>query len=284
MPRLALLIAVIAVSFATPFVRLAAPASSLTVASGRVGIAALLLFALAPSAPRKFLGLPPRERWLIVLAGVCLGAHFGIWITSLYFTSTASSVTLVATQPVFAALLGSWFLGDAVGRRASIGIAIALAGTAVIAGTDWNVSARAVAGDAMALAGALLAAAYYIVGRRMRVSMDLLPYLAVVNLVAAVVLFGAAAAAGAEYAGFSWRVYAAIAAAAVVCSGVGHSLLNWSVRRTPAHLVTLAILGEPVGATLLAWAIVAEQPPWTAAIGGAIILAGIGVGFSRRSA
>ena len=283
MPRFALVIAVVAVSFAAPFIRLAEPASALTVASGRVGLAALLLNVIAPYALRRFWALPPRERWLVVGAGVCLGVHFGVWITSLYYTSTASSVTLVAVQPVFAAVLGRWFLGDAVGVREGVGISIALAGTAVIAGTDWGVSVRALAGDGMALAGAALAAAYYIIGRRMRDGMDLLPYLAVVNLVAAVVLFAAAGVADAKFVGFDWQVYAAIAAAAVVCSMLGHTLLNWSVRRSPAHLVTLAILGEPVGAALLAWALVSEQPPWAAAIGGAIILAGIGVGFSKRS-
>lgn len=238
---------------------------------------------IAPYALRRFWRLPPRERWLVVASGVFLGAHFGVWITSLYFTSTASSVTLVAVQPVFAAVFGRWFLGDRVGVREGIGIGIALVGTAVIAGTDWSVSVRALAGDGMALAGAALAAAYYIVGRRMREGMDLLPYLAVVNLIAAVVLFAAAGVADVRYLGFDWEVYAAIAAATVVCSMLGHTLLNWSVRRSPAHLVTLAILGEPVGAALLTWALVSEQPPWAAAVGGAIILAGIGVGFSKRS-
>ena len=75
-----------------------------------------------------------------------------------------------------------------------------------------------------------------------------------------------------------------MAGAAVVSELLGHTLRNWSGRRTPAHLVTLAILGEPVGASLLTWIIVAEQPPWTAALGGAIILVGIAVGFWRAPA
>lgn len=284
MPRLTLVAGVVAVSFAALFVRLAAPASGLAVAAGRLAIAAALLTAWSPRALARWWALPARERGLVALSGVCLGAHFGTWIESLYLTSTASSVTLVALQPVFAAALGHWLLRERVGAREAAGIAIAVAGTAIVAGGDWRADPRALAGDALALAGAALAAAYYIVGRRMRVAMDLVPYLAVVNLFGAGVLALAAAVAGVRITGFAWHVYAAIAGAAVVCSTFGHTLLNVSVRRAPAHLVSLAILGEPVGAALLTWIVVGETPPALAAAGGAVVLAGIAVGFSGRGA
>jgi drug/metabolite transporter (DMT)-like permease len=282
--RLALVVAVLSVSFAAPLVRLSAPAPALTVASLRVALAAVLLNLVAPRALISFFALPRRDRALTIIAGVLLGMHFGVWIGSLYFTSVASSVTLVAMQPLFAAIFGAFLLGDPVGRRAVLGIARALVGTVFLAGGDLRVSGEALVGDALAVLGAVTAAAYLVVGRRMRAATPLVPYLAVVNTVAALVLLAAALAAGAQLTGFSTGVYAAIAGCAVVPSLIGHTLLNWSVRRTPAHLVTLAILGEPVGAVALAWLLVGESPPWTAAIGGAIILGGIAVGFSRRAA
>lgn len=279
--RIALVLAVVSVSFAAPLVHLSHPASGLTVAALRIALAAVLLLIAAPRTVRVLWALPARERGLIVLSGLLLGLHFGLWIPSLYYTSVASSVTLVALQPLFAAIIGHAVLGDPVGRRAYVGIAIAVVGTAVLAGGDLRVSGRALIGDALALAGAAAAAAYLVVGRVMRVSLDLVPYLAAVNAVAGAALLAAAAVAGVRLTGFDAGVYAAIAANAVVPSLVGHTLLNWSVRRSPAHLVTLAILGEPVGAVLLTWAIVGEQPPAIAALGGAIILAGIAFGFSR---
>jgi drug/metabolite transporter (DMT)-like permease len=278
---MALAVAVLAISTAAPLVALAAPAPPLTVALARVGLAGVL-FALA--RPRDLVALralPPRELARIALAGVLLAAHFGAWITSLYLTSTASSVALVATQPVFAALLGAALLGDSVGRRAWLGIAIAALGCALIAAGDWG-DGTAGRGDALALAGACAVAAYLIIGRSLRASIPLVPYLAAVHLVAAVCLGGAVLFTGAPMAGFSYGVYAAMAAAAIVPSIVGHSLLNAAVRRAPAHLVTLAILGEPIGASLLAFAILGEVPPSTAAAGGAVILVGIAVGFARR--
>ena len=278
---LALFVAVGAVSLAAPLVRLASPAEGLSVAALRIAMAALLLNLLAPRALREFLALSSRERRLILAAGVLLGLHFGVWIGSLSFTSVASSVTLVALQPLFAALIGRAVLSDEVSRQQVAGMAIAIVGTAVLAGGDLRFGGRALFGDALALAGALTAAAYLVVGRQMRNAMPLLPYLASVNVVAGCVLMPAALIFGVRLFDFSGEVYAYIAAGAIVPSCVGHCLLNWSVRRAPTHLVSLAILGEPIGAIALSWLLLAEAPSITAAIGGAIILIGIGVGLRR---
>jgi drug/metabolite transporter (DMT)-like permease len=162
-------------------------------------------------------------------------------------------------------------------------MALAGIGCAVLAGGDLLVDPRAAGGDLLALAGAATAAAYLAVGRGMRARVPLTPYLAAVNLLAGLGLGVAAVATGVTWTGLGALSWAAMAAAAVVPSLVGHTLLNWSVRRTPTHLVSLAILGEPVGATLITWLAFAEVPPVAAAIGGAVILAGIRVGFARSS-
>jgi drug/metabolite transporter (DMT)-like permease len=276
-----LVVAVAAVSLAAPLVRAAAPAPALTVASLRIVVAAILFIIIARSSLGVLRRLSRADLLRITLAGLLMGAHFGVWITSLYLTSTAASVALVATQPVFAALLGRIFLGDRVGRRELVGIAIAGLGCVVLAGGDWASNPAALLGDLLAVIGAAAAAAYLVVGRSMGQRLPLLPYLAMVNLVAGVALLVAAVAAGARFTGYSDGVYLAIVANAIVCSAIGHTLLNWSVRRTPAHLVTLFILGEPVGASLLMWGFFAEAPPLHAVIGGVVILAGIAVGFAR---
>lgn len=224
-----------------------------------------------------------RDAARVALASACLAAHFGAWITSLHMTSTASSVALVATQPVFAALLGAVFLRDRVTRREWRGIAVAAAGCVVIAAGDAG-EGGALRGDLLALAGAAAVAAYLVVGRSLRVSIPLLPYLALVHLLASIPLAAAAFATGAEMAGFSAEIYAAMVAAAIVPTIVGHTLLNAAVRRAPAHLVTLAILGEPLGASLLAFTLVGEVPPATAVLGGGVVLVGIALGFVNRRA
>jgi len=276
-----LIAAVVALSTAAPLIRAAAPAPALTVAALRVSLAALALAALGARQLGTLARLDRRQQLMVAGAGLLLAIHFGAWITSLFVTSTAASLALVATNPVFAAGLGA-LLGDRVGRREWLGIVVAAAGCAILTGGDWQAGGDALIGDGLALIGAVTAAGYLVVGRSLRSALPLFPYLAAVNGVAGALLLVAALIAGVPMIGWPAGSYVAIAASALFASVGGHSLLNQAVRHTPAHLVALAVLGEPVGATLLTWATLGEVPPWTAAAGGAVILVGIGVGFVGR--
>lgn len=282
MPRsLALPLAILAISTGAPFARWAEPAPPIAIAALRVGIAAVLLFVVGRRELAGLRAIPRGDRPLIALSGGLLALHFGAWIASLSFTSTAASVALVCTNPIFAALFGR-LLGDRVTGRELGGIAIAAAGTAVLAGGDWRAGGDALIGDGLALVGAASAAAYLVVGRRLRTSVPLLPYLGCVNAIAAVALAVRAIASGADLASLPSHSYLACACAAVVASLIGHSLLNAAVRTTPTHLVALAVLGEPLGSSLLAWGAFGEQPPIHAAAGGAVVIAGIAIGFAGK--
>jgi len=272
---------VLAISTGAPFAKWGRPAPPLAIAALRVGVASLVLFAAGWRELRQLRTISPRDRPFVVLAGLLLAIHFGAWIASLELTSTAASVALVCTNPVFAALFGR-LLGDRVTRRELAGIAIAAVGCAVLAGGDWQAGPGAIAGDALALVGAAAAAGYLVVGRRLRTSVPLLPYLGTVNAIAAGALAIAAAFTGVSLVGLPAHTYVACASAGVVASFVGHTLLNAAVRTTPTHLVALAVLGEPICASLLAWAAFGEQPPLHAVAGGAVVLVGIAVGFARR--
>ncbi len=288
MPRprrvpLALLLAILAISTGAPFARWAAPSAPIAIAALRVAMAAVLLLAIGWRELGSLGRIAPRDRPLVVLSGVLLAVHFGSWIASLSFTSTAASVALVCTNPIFAALFGR-LLGDRVAPRELVGIAIAASGCAVLAGGDWQAGGKALIGDGLALIGAASAAGYLVVGRRLRTALPLLPYLGAVNTIAAVCLIGAALVLGAPLAQLPAQSYLACAGAALLASVVGHTLLNAAVRTTPTHLVALAVLGEPIGSSLITWAAFGEQPPIHAAIGGAVVLAGIAIGFVRWQA
>ncbi|TMQ13191.1 MAG: DMT family transporter [Deltaproteobacteria bacterium] len=277
---LALVLAVCAISTGAPFARWAQPAPALAIAALRVAIAAGLLFAAGWREIGGLVRIAPRDRPLVVLSGILLAVHFGAWIASLSFTSTAASVALVCTNPIFAALFGR-LLGDRVTRRELAGIAIAGAGCAVLAGGDWRAGGNALAGDGLALLGAASAVAYLVVGRRLRAAAPLLPYLGAVNAIAAVALVIAAVALGAPITALPAHSYLACAGAALFASFVGHSLLNAAVRTTPTHLVALAMLGEPIGSSLITLVAFGERPPLHAAVGGGVLLAGIAFGFVR---
>jgi drug/metabolite transporter (DMT)-like permease len=279
----ALVLAICAVSTGAPFARWAQPAPPIAIAALRVAIAAVLLLGAGwrdlASLPR----IAPRDRPLVLLSGALLALHFGSWIASLSFTSTAASVALVCTNPIFAALFGT-VLGDRVAPRELLGIAIAGAGCAVLAGGDWRAGGDALIGDGLALVGAASAAAYLVVGRRLRSALPLLPYLGAVNAIAAALLLLAATLLDAPVIALPAQAYVACACAALFASFIGHSLLNAAVRTTPTHLVALAVLGEPIGSSLITWIAFGEQPPIHAALGGGVVLGGIAIGFVRRQA
>ena len=279
---LALVLAICAISTGAPFARWAAPAPAVAVAALRVAFAAVLLLGAGWRDVPALARIAPRDRPLVALSGVLLAIHFGAWIASLSFTSTAASVALVCTNPIFAALFGT-LLGDRVTRRELAGIAVAAAGCAVLAGGDWRAGGDALIGDGLAVVGAATAAAYLVVGRRLRASVPLLPYLGAVNAIAAAALIATGAVLGAPILGLPGHAYLACAGSALIASFIGHSLLNAAVRTTPTHLVALAVLGEPVGSSLITWLAFGETPPAHAALGGAVILAGIAAGFVRRS-
>ncbi len=278
---LRLVLAIACVSTGAPFARWAAPAPPLAIAALRVGIASLLLFAAGWRELRKLAAIPRRDQMLVVASGALLGLHFGSWIASLSFTSTAASVALVATNPMFAALFGT-LLGDRVSRREIFGIVIAACGCAVLAGGDWQAGGTALLGDGLALIGAAAAAAYLVLGRRLRASVPLFPYLGAVNAIAAIGLVIAALITGAELTHLPAHSYLACVCAALVASFIGHSLLNAAVRVTPTHLVALAILGEPLCSSLITWVAFGEEPPIHAVFGGIIVIVGIAVGFVKK--
>jgi drug/metabolite transporter (DMT)-like permease len=273
-PYLALAAAVLCISFGSILVRLAA-APPLAVAFFRVFLASLLVspFAL-PALIRHWKRLPSRERFLLAVAGLSLAIHFATWIASLSYTSVASSVLLVNTTPLFTLGFSRLFLGERVPRVVSAAILIAMLGAGLIAAGDWAAGADSLYGDALALLGAVTLSAYHIVGRGLRDALPLGAYVLAVWSSASAVLAVFAAASRVSLVGFPGRTLAAFLALAVVPTLAGHGLVNRALRALPAPTVSLFLLGEPVGATLLALAIFGEMPTaWTLAGGGVVLAA-----------
>jgi drug/metabolite transporter (DMT)-like permease len=287
MPHLILIIAVLAVSAAPLLIRLAQPAPSLVIAASRVLIAALVLGLLGWKQWGDIIRLKRRDQWLILLSGLSLAAHFGLWIRSLSLTSTSASVALVATQPVFAGLMGYLVLREGFRRQELWGVFFAGIGCLVLAGGDLGgTSSDALWGDACAIGGAITVPIYLLVGRALRNRVPLFAYLSAVNAVA-----GAALVAGVFALGMTWtdirpqigsEELFAMLGLGLICSVLGHSLLNYCVRLVPVHLVSLGILVEPVLATISTWLVLHEVPSVHVGVGGAIIVLGIYLGFGWR--
>ncbi len=282
-PRVGLAVAVFAISCAAILIRWA-EAPPLVVGAYRLGFATPLFWTAAALA-RAPLGSGWTRGRLVALAAAaaCLAAHFGLWIASLGLTSVASSVLLVSTQPVFVALLGRALLGERVAARAAAGIALALAGTAAITGGNLRSPEGAWRGDLLALGGALAMAVHYLLMRRLRAHVALLPLMSLETPLAALLLFMAAAIAGEPLAGHPPRTYALCFLLALIPTAIGHTLLNWALRYMKAYEVNVVVLGEPVGATLLAFIFFGEWPPAYVLAGGALVLAGILLAWSQAA-
>ena len=286
-PGLILVVAVLAMSWGGPLVRYAT-APALAVAAWRVAFSALFIAVVILLRDRggTIRRLSGRDWILGILSGAFLAGHFWSWIASLSYTTVASSVVLVNTQPIFVALLSVAFLGERPTGRQWLGIGVAVAGAAVIGWGDFAGGPEPLLGDLLAVAGAVFVSLYYVIGRRLRQRLALWDYIAVVYGVAAAILLGATAALpGVAVTGYpvtDWLVFLALAAGPMM---IGHTGVNYALRYIPAYVANLALLGEPIGATLLAWWLpgIRERPSAQLVLGGALVLAGIGLGVRRRS-
>ncbi|MCR9162037.1 MAG: DMT family transporter [Nannocystaceae bacterium] len=282
----ALGLGVAAVSSAATVILMAAPLPAVLIAAGRVlvtGVALILLGVRDIARWTRAVRSRPALAGRTVVAGALLAVHFAAWIASLEMTTVLRSTALVALQPVFAGLLGR-VLGDRVSRWLYVGAAVSLGGTWVMVGGPAATAGGSLAGDGLALLGGAAAAAYLAVGRSVREEVPLRAYLGSVHLAAGVGLLLCAAVflqpAGAT---MSMRSALAVLYLGLVPGVVGHGLFNWVVRQVPVDRVALAILLEPVGATLLAWIVLGRGVTTMEAVGAGIVLGGVAVGSLGRS-
>jgi len=271
------------VSFAGPLVRLSA-ANPVTIAVWRLGFSLLIVsaFLIVTGEWRDWKRITSGELALAAAAGVSLALHFWAWNASIHLTTIAASVTLVSLQPVVVAAISAVALREAPTRWQLMGIAIAILGALVIAAPDlMNESAVAanapLLGNLLAVSGAVTAAIYYTIGRRLRRSLGIWAYVGIVYSTAFVALFLIAFAGRIPLAPQPSREIAIFAGLALGPMLIGHTGMNWALKFLPAYVVNLTVLGEPVGATLLGALIpsIRQIPPTSTLVGGAIVLGGV---------
>jgi len=290
-PKLAVGFGIIAVSAASIFIRFAQEeASSIVSASYRLGIATLVLIPISVFRHRRdFRNLSRRDLFLGFLSGIFLAAHFATWITSLEYTSVASSVVLATTTPLWVALFSPLILGEPISRQIKIGLIIALGGTIIIGLSDICViqgglvcpspaeffSGSAVWGDFLALLGAWGAAGYVMIGRKIRAKLSLIPYITFVYGIAAIILIVIMLIGSDPISGFSPATYTWLVLLALVPQLLGHSTFNWALGYLSAAFVSISLLGEPIGSTILAFILLQEVPTLVKIFGAILILGGI---------
>lgn len=295
-PILGITLGILAVSTASLFIRFAQQhVPSLAIAAYRLSIATLVI---APYALIRYKGeilALGRKEWLLgLLSGVFLAVHFATWITSLAFTTIASSVVLVATTPLWVALLAPLFLKEVPTRFVLFGMLLTFTGGIIVGLSDICpggncpplasfITGKAFIGDLLALAGAISAAGYMMVGRDLRKKVSLAAYTFIVYGVAAVLLLTTALLNGVALSGYPGRAFAWLILLALVPQLIGHSSFNWALRYFSAAFVSITLLGEPIGSTILAYIFLDEVPSPLKTFGAILILIGIIIASTRRN-
>lgn len=282
----ALLVGLVAVSMAGPFIVLSQVGPFALPAWRLLAVVALLLPFALPRLRADWAGLAPRDRGLLAFSGVLYGAHFVAFTAAFRFTTKESAVMLLAGQPLLGAAYGALFLGEAITRAMVAASSVAILGLLLFVRFDADRGEQALLGDALVLLCGLLIAICYGLGRRLRPRMSLVGYLSALYLVGGLTCLAGAVATGDPLGGYAPEGWFWLACAVVVSTLVGHSCFHYAVKFVPVFQVNLTILGEPVLALAVMAALrdrfpVLQTSELTVrqALGGAVLLLGVGLGL-----
>ncbi len=270
-PNLVMLVSIVAVSTASILIRWSdAPAVIIAMYRMIISVVMLLPFFIMNDGVAKLRERGARDILGLFGVGVVLAIHFASWITSLGMTSVASSVVFVHIDPV-----SHFFLKEKINGRVLAGIVISLIGVTIIALGDAGANEASLMGDLLALLGGLMLGIYLLGGRMFRRDLDLTTYVVPVYASAAVVLLLMSLLTGAQLIGYASRDYILFFLIALVPMIFGHTFYNWALRYVSAPVVSVSLLGEPVGASILAFFLLNEVPGNQVILGGVVTLAGI---------
>jgi len=275
-PYVALVVSIVAVSTASILIKMST-AGPLAIAAYRLIFATLLLlpFFLHQGGFEPLRAAGRKGVFTLMAVGLVLAVHFASWISSLSFTSVASSVIFVHADPIFVAVVSHFFLKERITRRRLLGILITFTGATIIAVGDLGLGKTNLYGDILALIGAVMLGIYILSGRRIRQSLDLFTYVTPVYAMSAVALTVGCVLTGTPLTPYPPREYLLFLAIAVVPMIFGHTVYNWALKYLEAPIVSISLLGEPVGATLLAFLVLKEAPAPLVLLGGVVTLLGI---------
>ena len=274
---LAVATAMVSISFASIFIKWS-ESSPFIIAAYRLSLTCLVLLPVLvwTGGLKEMRSFTRKELLLVGLSGIVLAFHFGLWIVSLTLTLVSTSVILVTSHPIFVAAVSHFILREEVKRVAAVGIVIAFSGVAIIAISDYGVGEDTLIGDAFAFLGGICAGIYFLSGRVARRTVGVLPYSFSVYGISAFILFLSAAVAGDVLVVGDGRELTLFLLMALIPTVLGHTMFNYALRKVPAYIVSTSVLGEPVGASLLAYLLIPGEVPgvWII-LGGALVVGGL---------
>ncbi len=285
---LVILVAIVATSSAAILIRYALDETMppLLIAAARLAVATVALTPLAIRGYRDQMARLSKTEWLLILmSGICLALHFTAWVSSLQYTTVLVSVVIVSTGPIWVAILEVLFLKIRLSRLVVAGLLTALAGGALIGiplgGDALQVAQGAedlsatVTGGILAWIGALSVSVYMLIGRKLRATLPVIPYVWLVYGAASICALAIMIATATPVTGFRAQGYLILLAMGLVPQLVGHSSLNYLLEYFPAAIVSMFSQLEPIGSAILALVLFRELPPDQQIVGSLIIVIGV---------
>ncbi|MCP8618096.1 DMT family transporter [Salirhabdus salicampi] len=275
-PYIAIVIGVLSISTAAVFVKLAHGVPASIIANYRLLIAVLIMLPYILIKNSGEFRHITRKEWLYsALAGIFLAFHFILWFESLNYTSVASSVVLVTMQPIFA-FIGTYLFFQERFRFSSVmSMIIAITGSVIISWGDFQISGLALLGDMLALLGAVMVTGYFLIGQNIRKRISLMTYTFIVYGISTVTLLIYNVLLGKPFLGYEANHWLLFLALAIIPTFFGHTMFNWAIKWVSTSVISMAILFEPIGASILAYFILGEQVSATQFLGGAVVIFGL---------
>lgn len=271
---LLLIVGIVAISFSSIFVRWSNSPVSVT-AMYRLVMTTLIMLPFIWKYRQEFRRIRIRD-WLgLTLSGLALGLHFLLWMGSLKLTTVASSTAILALEPVFVLLGASIFLRQRTNAFAVISMLIAITGAILIGYGDWGLTGQALLGDLLSLLGTIAVAIHMLLGKSLLSRVPAFLYSFFVFTFAAAVLAIYNLGLGFSFTGYEAKEWGIFLLMAVVPTLFGHYLFNWLLKFMRPESVSMSVLGEPLGATILAYLLLGETVTWIQAAAGALLLLGV---------
>lgn len=285
---LVLLVSVISVSFASIFIKLCPEVPSITISFYRMAVSGIVISFFALNNLKELKSINKKLIFLNILSGVALGLHFIFWISSLKYTSVASSVALVTLNPIFVGIFSYIFFKEKPSINLIIGILLSIIGSFILAFGDKPTlelikeGKNPLLGDILALLGAIMASFYIILGSAVRKNVSLLTYNFIAYNSSFIFLYFVVLLTKNPFFGFNKISYLYLFLLGVIPQLIGHTGFNWALKYVKPVLIAITILGEPIGATILALMIFNEIPKGTQLLGMSLIFIAIMVSFSKK--
>ncbi|WP_188388759.1 DMT family transporter [Priestia taiwanensis] len=268
-----LIVGIIAISTSAIFAKLTT-ASPSALSMYRLWMACIFLLPVVVMKWKEWKNINGKDYAVLFFSGLFLGLHYLLWYGSLEYTSVASSTIILALQPLIA-LIGGFFLFKEKATKVTIvSMIVAIIGVVVIGWGDVSASDEALYGDFLSFCSVVAVVGYLLIGQKIISKLSHWVYSFIVFFVAGAVACLYNIVMDIPFVGYTQFDYLLFLATAIIPT-MAAVIHNWLLNYVNATTISMSILGEPVGATVLAYFILQETLISSHLIGGVLVIIGV---------